>query len=245
MASKKSGNALNWVFGQHEAIHRDNVLASPLVRDAFALTSDTVDLSVGLLSGAASDDSKGEAIRELIVSSTSPLIVAIRLSLSGNLPESLTVLRTALEVAVQLRYVVKARMYETYLLELERKFAKVSYKTSVAELGSSVKKLNMLHGVLSDVAAHATSKRSRWNRYEHGEELFLRIGFSRDVEEAELGLFYCMNVALQIPDAIIEALSEECDTADWKKRLDGLLGRYKSLKAKFMEKKPDWFCLPE
>lgn len=129
-------------------------------------------------------------------------------------------------------------MYDTASSEMDRKFNQISFKKVVRELGQFGEMIRKLHDKISEVAAHATATRLKWDSYEHQGATFFRAGFARDASKAEMALFYCMYVCIVVLDALEEAYQQDSLQFDWGTELQDLRQRFSSLRTDFRGRFP-------
>ncbi len=113
-----------------------HLTTSEFARSAYQLISDVTDVNMRILEKAQfQPEEKQDAVVTLAIESLSPAIVAVRVALWGNMPESLTVLRSGLESCAQLQFVIQERQYETAVYEMNRKFDRLGFQSASSGLG--------------------------------------------------------------------------------------------------------------
>lgn len=226
--------SLNRRFAVQDEVMERHLTTSEFARSAYQLISDVTDVNMRILEKAQfQPEEKQDAVVTLAIESLSPAIVAVRVALWGNMPESLTVLRSGLESCAQLQFVIQERQYETAVYEMNRKFDRLGFQSASSGLGKLGEKINTLHGLISEAAAHATANRLKWNKYQHQGQSYFRVGFARDPAKAELPLFYCMDVAVIVMDALRQAYEQDELPFEWSRDFENLMERHRTLKTEF------------
>jgi hypothetical protein len=223
---------LDQVFLKQDEILRENIGSSDCFSEAYALISDACYAALKVLKQLPFDEEKKHVIVAFVGDAISSAIVATRVGLWGDFPESMSALRPAGERAVQLLYVVGDNKYKTAKYEMQAEFKQVSYEVAVNAMGSFGKKSETLRGLISGVAAHASAKRFTWNTYEKDGADFLRSGFSRDRDVVLLALYYCADVPMLVLHAIQCAYDQESRENPGKAETDSLMERLTGLKKK-------------
>ncbi len=137
-------------------------------------------------------EEKQTAVRHLGTDTLSYLVVAARVGLWGALPESLSILRGAVESCAQFAFVVIGKRYKTVIYEATQlgRFRQVHFDQASSELGPLGEKLRRLHDQISDVASHSTVKRFSLLDYHFEGEEYDRLGFAVDPKSAKLVIFH-------------------------------------------------------
>jgi len=226
---------LDAIFQQQDEVLHEHLDRFSFLRDAYSLLSDAVYLAGMVITQMRfGDRDKQDAVASLAIQSLSPSIVAIRVGLWGDVPESLAVLRCAVESCARLQLVVRERKYKTAVLEMDnQKFEQLDFDCVSRDLGDFGQKIRKLRGLISNTAAHATAKRLIWNHYEHKDQTFFRAGFARNLQGAELTLFYCMDVCMWLTDALRRAHEQDNLEFRWIDDTKALTRRYQALKQQF------------
>ena len=224
------------IFNLQDQVMTDHLSASEFAKKAYRLISDATHLNVSILETMQFDPEKQNAVGTLAMDSVPPIIVAVRVALWGNMPESLAVLRAALENCAQLQFVVRKRKYKTATYEMDNQFRQLEYKNVFDSLGTVGEKIKEIHGLISETAAHSTATRLKWNSYEHEGDTFSRVGFARDTEKAELPLFYCMDVCLLVTDALVQAYEQDQLPFVWSENVSEMLERHRVLREEFLSR---------
>jgi len=221
---------LQRLFRVQDEVFEEHLSQSPLLKQVFDFISDCLWLDTKILVSLSFDSEKQTVIRRFAVDSLSHSIVAVRTGLWGDLPESLTILRSALESALQLQYIVREQKYATTVYEMDRKLNQVSFGSAISGLGALGDRAKTIHGRLSEDAADATAKRMNLVAYEHDGEVYDRVGFARNKEWAEMALFYCMDTSVMVAQALHEAMAQEGLPIPWEDELAALHQRFETLR---------------
>ena len=229
---------LNEVFRLQDEAAKRHLAQSELLRLAYGVISDAIDICAKSLMNAKFPAEKQTAIRRLGVDCLSHLIVSMRVGLWGALPESLSVHRGAIESAGQLLYVVKNQTYRTAVTEMRRKFDTVRYKTVFTELGNMGASMDKLHGRFSEMASHSTAMRSQFVQYEFDGTEYDRLGFAVESRFAEFVAYYSMLVVMMVCDALFLAHQQEERELALSQELLAVLGRFNTLCDRFSEEFP-------
>jgi hypothetical protein len=227
---------LERLFNAQDEVLQEHLASSEDLKQAADFISVSVSLNMDILQSMRFEENKQTAIRRLAVDSISHTVVAVRLGLWGDLPESLAILRSAIESNAQLQFVVKEQMYETFAYEMERKLDRTSFDTSIAGLGDLGKRIRIIHGRMSDIAAHSTASRSALVSYKFEGEFYDRVGFARNVDNAEFALFYCMDSSMMPTEAFVWAYEQENIPFKWVSDVNGLSARFETIKKALSEK---------
>jgi hypothetical protein len=227
---------LEEVFELQDSVAKRHLSDSELLRDTFKFVSDCLALTYEILSSTRFEPEKQTAIRLLSSDALSHTIVGARTGLWGNFPESFGLLRGAMEGVAQLRFVVKEKKYAVYNYERSRKFERVSYETAVKSLGDFGRRIDGLHGKISEACNHSTAARAKFRSFKLDGEEYDRLGFAYDVEAAESGFYYAMDTCTMILDSLVEAFEQEDSTFAWTSRVTSLFNRIESLRSRFLEK---------
>ncbi len=176
---------------QDEALRR-NLLNEHAVHQHAALMSSLVTIVFQGLHEMTFPEEKQTAVRHLGTDTLSYLVVAARVGLWGALPESLSILRGAVESCAQFAFVVIGKRYKTVIYEATQlgRFRQVHFDQASSELGPLGEKLRRLHDQISDVASHSTVKRFSLLDYHFEGEEYDRLGFAVDPKSAKLVIFH-------------------------------------------------------
>jgi hypothetical protein len=162
-------------------------------------------------------------------------MVATRVGLWGNFPESMSILRPAIERTAQLLHIVAEEAYKTAQYEMSRgRLTQLAYEKIVdgLSIGQGTKEL---HGRVSEIAAHATAGRLVWGSYKKGEESYLRLGVSRDRDVPPVALFYCANTAMLVMNALEGSFRQDGQVFPFATDMETLYRRYGILKERVQE----------
>ncbi len=181
---------------QDEALRR-NLLNEHGVQQHAALMSSLVSIVFQALHEMSFPDEKQTAVRHLGTDTLSYLVVAARVGLWGALPESLSILRGAVESCAQFAFVVIGKRYKTVIYEATQlgRFRQVHFDQASSELGPLGEKLRRLHDQISEAASHSTVKRFSLLDYHFEGEEYDRLGFAVDPKSAKLVIFHCSLLA--------------------------------------------------
>lgn len=227
---------LEKLFELQDEVFQEHLNSSEILKKTFSFLSECVRLNTRILTSMKFESNKQTAIRNLAVDSLSHTIVAIRLGLWGDLPESFSMLRSAIESSAQLQYVVKHSKYETLIYELNRKFEHISFDNCVAGLEDLGKRIRRIHGRISETASHSTARRMAVRSYQHEGEFYDRVGFAWNVKNAELALFYCMDTCMMLLEAFLWAFEQDNLTFEWKDTVYKLSERFKDIQKELLQK---------
>jgi hypothetical protein len=225
---------LERLFEMQDEVLEEHIASSDLLKRTFSFLSDCAWLNTKILTSMRFEAEKQTAIRRLAVDSLSHTLVAIRLGLWGALPESMAILRSAIESCAQLQYVVKNKKYRTLLYELDRKLDRLSFEKCMAALGNLGKRIEKIHGRISETAAHSTASRLALTSYKYQGEFYDKVGFARNVENAELALFYCMDSCMMVLEAFLWAYEQDNLDVEWATSLDQLNTRFADIQQELL-----------
>jgi hypothetical protein len=204
-----SRNVLGGLFDAQDTVLRDHLAGSDLIRDGFQLISDATGLAIEILGRLTFPTQKRNVISNFSNDAISAAVLSTRIALWGNAPETLAILRPALERCVQLAYVVREKKYVVAWHEIETgSFKQVSYDVAASAMDRSCKQWRQLHGHFSELAAHATAKRLHWSDYERNGQQFARVGLAHDPDAVLLCLYYCMDVVPIVLGCLHDASTE-------------------------------------
>jgi hypothetical protein len=181
---------------QDEALRR-NLVNEHGVHQRAALMSSLVSISFQALHEMSFPEEKQTAVRHLGTDTLSYLVVAVRVGLWGALPESLSVLRGAVESCAQFAFATVGKRYKTVIYEATQlgRFRQVHFDQACMELGPLGEKLRRLHDQISETASHSTVKRFSLLDYHFEGEEYDRLGFAVDPKSAKLMVFHCSLLA--------------------------------------------------
>ena len=230
---------LERLFEIQDEVLQEHLATSDLLKSTFSFLSDCSSLNFEILTSMRFEAEKQTAIRSLAVDSLSHTLIAIRLGLWGGLPESLSILRSAMESCTQLQYVVKKKEYKTLIYELDRKFDRLSFEKCRAGLGDLGKRIERIYGTISDIASHSTASRLALTSYKYRGEFYDRVGFARDVENAEKALFYCLDSCMMPIEAFFWAYEQDDLAFPWVDSVSELNERFRELQKELLAKFED------
>jgi len=176
---------------------RRNLVNEHGVHQYAALLSSLVTISFQALHEMRFPEKKQTAVRHLGTDTLSYLVVATRVALWGALPESLSVLRGAIESCAQLAFVISEGKYATVIYEATelRRFRQIHFDEACSRLGPLGEKLSRLHSQISEAASHSTVKRFALLDYHFEGEEYDRLGFAVDPKSAKLVILHCLPLA--------------------------------------------------
>ncbi len=192
---------------EHAAV--ENCQRSEFVRKVFSFQSDCITLCLNF-SGVErfKNATKATAIRMFSVDCLSHVIVSFRLALYGAIPQSLTILRGAVEASALLLHVVFGQRYETAIYEANKKFDEIEFKNTLRQLGTIGNDIEFHWARMSEYA-HASAKRIRLAAYTHDGLEYDRIGGAIDPDGAATGAYFSMHPAVCILVCLREAARQE------------------------------------
>ncbi|MHB8410720.1 MAG: hypothetical protein ACYDDI_02100 [Candidatus Acidiferrales bacterium] len=241
-ASDKSKNLpLGKAFRKQDDILEEHLNSSPLINKSFQMISEAIYSTVRILQSVPFEGDKREVVVDFSFDAISSVIVSARVGLWGNVPESLTILRAALERAVQLRYVVSESKYTVARYEMDHELKETSYDTAISALGNRGNNIRKLHGLISEAAAHATAKRLHFGQYEHKGEQFARLGLAHNPNGSLSCLYYCMYILMSLLEQMREAYRQDKITPPREAEIQDVIDRYQQLKAEM----DCWFKTPD
>jgi hypothetical protein len=200
---------LHAIFRMQDKAAGLNETRSDVVKQNLGIISDAVALVSEILTSATFADHKQHCLRVLGADALSSIITSVRVGLWGNLPESIVLLRCALETCAILAATVEERAYESVAFEIgSKRMSGHSYKASIAQLGDLGRRIDCLHGRLSDIGAHSSSTRFKFAAYECDGVWYDRIAAAIDPSSVELGLRWVPDVCLQLLQSLETAYLE-------------------------------------
>jgi hypothetical protein len=150
------------------------------------------------------------------------LVVAARVGLWGALPESLSVLRGAVESCAQFAFVVIGRKYGTVVYEVTKlgRFRQAHFDQACEDLGPLGEKLRRLHDQISETASHSTVKRFSLLDYHFEGQDYDRLGFAVDPKSAKLVIFHATLLANILAISLRLAYEQDQIRFDWIAELE-------------------------
>ena len=187
-----------------------NIERSELLRKALSFLSETIRLNLHFLGSQRFESAeKATAIRTLAVDSISHLVVAVRVGLWGAIPQSIGVLRSALEGASVLASVVFYERYQTAIAEINKKLDQIQFKAALRSLGPLGDDIERLWGRMSDFGAHASAKRIRHTTYIFEGDEYDRLGAAIDPEGAAGSIYFAMHVSMLVMESLHKAAEQD------------------------------------
>jgi hypothetical protein len=214
---------------------RENLAEASLTADFHGLISTGCQVCARVLPRLPFPDPKNLVLRGWAADALTGTMVATRVGLWGDFPESMSILRPAIERTAQLLHIVTEEAYKTAQYEMSRgRFTQLAYEKIVGGLsiGQGTKEL---HGKVSGIASHATAARLVWGSYKKGEESYLRLGVSRDRDVPPVALFYCANTAMLVMNALEGSFRQDGQAFPFATDVETLYRRYGILKERVEE----------
>lgn len=218
-----------------EAAANEHFQRSPVLKEMVRAISAGLGIVYKMMSEMHFGAEKQTALRHFAGDTLSHIVVAVRVGLWGAVPEGLAVLRGALESGAQLEYIVSAQLYKTAIQEAKAKFVRVSFETARKNLGELGRAADKLHGRISDLASHSTSRRYALLDYNLDGEEYDRFGFSVQPELAEhiayISLWFLMQLACSLHTAYAQdnhglTASQEQEIVGWKYEFDRVCEKF-------------------
>lgn len=224
--------ALKAVFEMQDLAAIQNEVRSSLVQLQLAFVSDAFDLAVEALNATNFRAEKHHALRVLGTDILSSLATSARISTWGNCPESIAVLRCALETCAILAATVEAQDYDTVTAEIQAgRSNQYTYAESFLKLADVGARMRGLHGRLSNIGSHANARRFRLASYQLDGKFYDRVGAALDPSLAELGLNFAPDVCLHLLESIEKAYLQDSRAFPNPDRLLRLRDRFLDLKS--------------
>lgn len=222
------------IFRHQDVALSKNFQNSQLVQAFSALLSRLIFVNFAILRGVTFSPAKQTAIRLFATDSLSHIAIAARVGLWGALPESLSVLRSGVESAAQLAFVILNQRYEAAISEANsRKFAELEFTTVCRALGEQGKAFMRVHGEISNLASHSTSRRIRFAEYKIEGEAYDRLGVTLDAENAELAVGECLELGQSVASSLRAAYSHEAVPFGWIDDLQAIFETHEALKQRY------------
>jgi hypothetical protein len=160
---------------------------------------------------------KQTVIRYLAGDTLSHIVVAARIGLWGALPESLSVLRGAIESCAQLAYVVSEKRYGTVIYEAQvlGRCRQLDFERVCGKLGNLGERLSRLHFQISGAAGHSTLTRLSLLEYKFQGEEYDRLGFAFRPENARLATHHCVLLASLLGECLKIAFLQDGLSFEW------------------------------
>jgi hypothetical protein len=225
---------LRKLYTVQDEVLEENLAEVSLASDFRDLISTVCKVCASVLPRLPFPDPKNLVLRAWAADALTGAMVATRVGLWGNLPESMSVLRPSIERTAQLLHIVTQEAYKTADYERSRgRFTQLAYEKIVDGL-SIGKGTKELHGRVSDLAAHATARSMVWGSYKSGEENYLRLGVSRDRDVPPVVLFYCANTVILVMNALEGAFQQEGRVFSLSGDTESLYQQYGVLKERIL-----------
>jgi hypothetical protein len=146
----------------------------------------------------------------------------------GAIPQSLAILRGAVESSAVLTHVVFGQKYETALYESTRKFDEIEFKNTLRQLGTFGDNMEWHWGRISEYA-HASAKRIRLAEYKHEGLEYDRIGGAIDPDGASAAAYFSMHPTVLVLVCLYQAAEGEPAGFPWKMEYQQLLVQFGKL----------------
>jgi hypothetical protein len=150
----------------------------------------------------------------------------------GAIPQSITVLRGALEASALFIHVVFGQRYETAIYEGNRKFDEIEFKNTLRQLGTFGDDIEFHWGRMSEYA-HASAKRIRMAAYKHEDLEYDRIGGAIDPDGAAAVSYFSMHPTILVLVCLHKAAEQEPVGFPWETEYEELLSRFNHLCEEF------------
>jgi hypothetical protein len=213
---------LTEIFSLQDEALRRNLLNEHGVHEYAGLLSSLAAISFQALHEMRFAEEKQTVVRHLGTDTLSYLVVAARVGLWGALPESLSVLRGAIESCAQFAFVVTEKKYGTVIYEATKlgRFREIHFDEVCSQLGPLGEKLRKLHEKISNAASHSTVKRFSLLEYEFEGQEYDRLGFAVDPKSAKLVIFHCLLLANVLAKCLQLAYAQDKATFRWTPEIE-------------------------
>jgi hypothetical protein len=201
---------LNGIFESQEKAATENFKRSRTLREVFSFISKALDQSTSFLATAPfSSPEKATSIRMLAADCISHVAIAMRLALWGAVPQSVAILRGALEGCSVLELMVSQQQYRTFVYECNHSFRQLDFKSATNSLGSLGKNIEKLWGGMSELGPHASAGRIRESVYHFEGQSYDRLGGAMDAGGAETCAYYVMHPTRVIIESLHKAAEQD------------------------------------
>lgn len=209
---------------------------SPFLQKAVPFLADNVALNLAFLGEMPFNDAeKKTAVRILGVDSISHVVIASRLGLWGASPQSVAILRGALESVTLLASVVFHQKYRTAISEVNRKFNQIEFESALHSLGKLGKNIKALWGQMSNLGPHASAKRIQLSEYEYDGTKYDRIGCAIDPEGAAGTIYYALYTSILVTECLHNAAEQDGHVFPGAAEYEDLIQRSNSFSKEFIE----------
>ena len=214
---------LTELFELQDEVLKRNLLRNDVLPKTGALSS-LVSVCYHALEEMKFSPEKQEVVRRFACDTLSHVVTAARVGLWGALPESLSVLRGAVESCAQLAYVVAQNQYKTVIHEANRgNFQEFSFRQACKKSGLRGERLMNLHNRFSSSFSHSTSKRFKQLGYEFEGETYDRIGSAADPVVSRVCTHFCLVIAAELVRCLMEAYIQDERNFPWGEEVAQLL----------------------
>lgn len=227
---------LRQFFESQDKTLETHLSSSKLFRESFDVISNVYSLITDAIPQLPFQREKKEVLGIFAVEIATAVCIATRLALSGNTPESLSILRLAIERGTQLVFVVSEAKYKTALYEVENGFDQVSYETAFRSMGDFGKRLERLHGQISGTASHASAIRINWYSLERDNKVLFGPVYEREDDRVAIALEWCLDSLVIVADCLAAAYKQESLPFRGAEQYATLWDSYRSLKTEYDKK---------
>ncbi|MBI4479382.1 MAG: hypothetical protein HY651_05115 [Acidobacteria bacterium] len=204
---------------------------SPILQKRLVFISEAVRLAYEILTSMRFAAHKQTAIRVFCGDAFSSIVTGVRVGFWGNVPESIALLRCAIETSAILAVVVEEQAYEAATLEMgTSRLRRFSYDAAVSRLGDVGLSISSTWGRLSNIGPHSTGTRMKFSSYELNGESYDRPGAALHPESAEHALSLVPTVCLHLLDSLEKSHSQDSAEFPFAERLRSLWTRFADVK---------------
>jgi hypothetical protein len=224
---------LNELFAFQDRTLAQHLSSSKVFSDTFNVISGACSLITDMVPNLAFQREKKGVLALFSVEILTAASVATRLALSGNTPESLGILRFAIERCAQLLFVVSEKRYKTAMYEIDSGFDQVSYEEAFSSMGDLGHRIKRLHGEISEAAAHASAARMNWYSSQQEDKIHFGPGYQHEDERVAVCLEWCLD-SLHIVIHCVRLAHEQDELAfKWDEQCSSLSQSYVALKRQY------------
>ena len=206
---------LTELFELQDEVLKRNLLRNDVLPKTGALSS-LVSVCYHALEEMKFSPEKQEVVRRFACDTLSHVVTAARVGLWGALPESLSVLRGAVESCAQLAFVVAQNQYKTVIQEANRgNFQEFSFRQACKKSGVRGERLMNLHNRFSSTFSHSTPKRFKQLGYEFEGETYDRLGSAADPAVSRTSTHFCLVISAELVRCLMEAYMQDDRNFPW------------------------------
>jgi len=207
MSDKLTLEGLFQLQDQALKYNREN---SPVLQERLTFVSDAVGLAFDVLTSMRFAAHKQTTLRVLCSDAFSSVVTSVRVGLWGNLPDSISLLRCAVETSAILAVVVAEQSYQLATSEMgTSRLQRFSFDEAIARLGDIGRKIKSTHGRLSNIGSHSTVHRLKWSSYEQNGQPYDRLGAALEPEAASNALGLSPTVCVYLLDSLGKSYSQD------------------------------------